>query len=77
LLTDTFYPGWRASVDGRSAEILRADLTFRAVHIEPGTHRVEFHYRPAWLRWGTWISGVALLVWLGVLVWALWRPGAG
>ena len=73
LLTDTFYPGWVATVDGQPAEILRADVTFRAVRLEPGTHRVEFHYRPASLRWGVWVSAGALLLWLAGLLWALWR----
>ncbi len=77
VLTDTFYPGWRASVDGELAEISRADVAFRAVRLEPGAHRVEFHYGPASVRWGAWISGVALFIWLGLLVWALWRRRAG
>jgi hypothetical protein len=73
LLTDTFYPGWRASVDGGPAEILRADVAFRALRLEPGAHRVEFRYQPALLRWGGWISAGALLLLLCGLVWALWR----
>jgi hypothetical protein len=73
LLTDTFYPGWRATVDGQPAEILRADGMFRAVQLEPGDHRVEFHYRPDSVRWGTWTSLGALLLWLGGLAWSLWR----
>jgi hypothetical protein len=64
LLTDTFYPGWQATVDGEPAEITRADVAFRAVRLEPGAHRVVFIYRPASVRWGAWISGVALLSWL-------------
>jgi len=71
LLTDTFYPGWRVTVDGRPADILRADLAFRAVPLEPGAHRVEFLYRPASVRWGAWVSGAALLLWLVGLVWAV------
>jgi hypothetical protein len=73
LLTDTFYPGWQATVDGQPAEIQRADLMFRAVRLEPGTHQVVYRYQPASVRWGTWISALALVLWLGFLVWAL-RP---
>ena len=68
MLTDTFYPGWEAAVDGRPTPILRADVLFRAVRLEPGTHRVEFRYRPASLRWGTWISVVAALLWVGGMI---------
>jgi uncharacterized membrane protein YfhO len=72
LLTDTFYPGWRATVDGVPAEILRADVAFRALRLEPGEHRVEFSYQSVSLRWGAWISAVALLLLICGLVWALW-----
>jgi hypothetical protein len=44
ILSDTFYPGWAATVDGRAAKIYRANFLFRAVHLDPGAHRVEFRY---------------------------------
>jgi hypothetical protein len=46
VLLDSFYPGWRAYVDGQEVEILRANYAFRAVRIPEGDHRVEFRYRP-------------------------------
>jgi hypothetical protein len=61
LLTDTFYPGWVARVDGAEVPIRRADITFRAVQLETGSHQVEFIYQPALLWWGTGISLVTLL----------------
>jgi hypothetical protein len=70
LLTDTFYPGWEVSVDGERAEIVRADIAFRAVRLEPGDHQVVFHYRPASVRQGAWVSTVAALLWLGSMVWS-------
>lgn len=47
VLLDSFYPGWQAAVDGREAEILRANYCFRAVRVPEGKHRIEFVYRPA------------------------------
>jgi len=73
LLTDTFYPGWRVTVDGGPAEMLRADLAFRAVPLEPGARRVVFSYQPASVRWGAWISGLALFLWLVGLAWLILR----
>jgi hypothetical protein len=46
LLTDVWHPWWRARVDGRPAEILKADVVFRAVAVGPGLHRVVFTFEP-------------------------------
>ena len=71
VLSDTYYPGWTAEVDGQTATIQRADLMLRAVYLEPGEHRVEFRFQPASLRLGIWVSGVALVAWLAGMA-SLW-----
>ncbi|MEW5959768.1 MAG: YfhO family protein [Chloroflexota bacterium] len=58
VLTDTFYPGWQASVDGQPARIYRANLAFRALAVEAGTHHLVFNYRPRSLMIGLWISAM-------------------
>jgi len=60
ILTDSYYPGWRASVDGAATEILRANGLFRAIRIPGGSHRVVFEYAPASLRRGAVLSAVSL-----------------
>jgi hypothetical protein len=60
VLTDTWYPGWTARVDGRAAQVWRANHAFRAVSVSPGEHLVEFRYEPPWLRLGVAISGASL-----------------
>ena len=62
VLTDTWYPGWKVSVDGRSAELLRADLIFRAVFLPAGKHEVVFTYEPASFRIGTMMTILAALL---------------
>src|SRR5439155_10180299 len=42
VLDDTYYPGWRAWVDGRAAPIRPANVAFRAVRVGPGPHVVAF-----------------------------------
>jgi hypothetical protein len=56
ILTDSYYPGWQAYVDGQEARIYRADYLFRAVFLEPGRHTVEFRYRPMSFRIGLAIA---------------------
>lgn len=66
-LADLWYPDWEASVDGRPAEILKADCLLRAVAVPAGTHRVEFHFRSPAMRRGLLLSCASLLVALAAL----------
>jgi len=61
VLTDAYYPGWRALTDGLETPIYRANLLFRAVYLPEGQHRVEFIYDPLSLELGAAISLIALL----------------
>jgi uncharacterized membrane protein YfhO len=60
VLVDTFDPGWRATVDGVPAPVVRANLAFQAVAVPAGTHRIELVYRPRSLLVGLALSGAAL-----------------
>jgi hypothetical protein len=64
VLSDTYYPGWKAFVDGKETKIYRADYTFRAIPLNAGTHRVEFVYDPMSIKLG---AGVTLLGILGCI----------
>jgi hypothetical protein len=44
LLADTYYPGWRADIDGTPAAIYRANISVRAVAVPSGRHRVRFRF---------------------------------
>jgi hypothetical protein len=46
VLNDVWHPWWRASVDGVAAEILEANVIFRAVVCPPGRHVVRFSFHP-------------------------------
>ncbi|MES2640391.1 MAG: hypothetical protein V4850_12940 [Myxococcota bacterium] len=60
VLADTWYPRWTATVDGVATEILRADVTVRAVPLSEGEHTVVFRFDPG-------VPGVALWLAVGVL----------
>ena len=66
VLSEVYYPGWTATVDGRPAPIERANFAFRAVPLSPGAHRVELAFAPSSWRVGLGLSLVALLMWLAL-----------
>ncbi|MCX6622881.1 MAG: hypothetical protein NTY38_17815 [Acidobacteria bacterium] len=47
VLADTWYPGWRAKVDGRTTPVFETYGALRGVVVGGGTHRIEFRYLPA------------------------------
>jgi hypothetical protein len=60
VLSEVHYPGWRATLNGRNAPILRVDYMLRGVPIPAGRHRVDLFFRPATFMWGGAISGITL-----------------
>jgi hypothetical protein len=61
VVADTYYPGWRAWVDGAPASIFPANLLFRAVFVPPGEHRIVFRYEPRSFRYGQVVCMLAVL----------------
>jgi hypothetical protein len=67
VVSDTYFPGWRARVDGKAAEIYQVNAAMRGIVVPGGLHTVTMRYRPASVIWG------ALLTLAGILgAVALW-----
>jgi hypothetical protein len=62
FLSDSLYPGWNATVDGKPVEIMRANYAFRAVALSAGKHKVIFSYRPQGYKAGWVISLAATII---------------
>lgn len=63
ILTDSFYPGWKAFVNGKETKIYQANYLFRAVFLPKGSNVIEFEYKPRFLRTTIMISiGTLLLI---------------
>ncbi len=62
VLSEVYYPGWRAYADGEEVPIYRADHVLRAVPLRAGHHRVEMVFDPLWPRVGLAVSGATLLL---------------
>lgn len=70
VLTDAFYPGWQATINGAPAEISRANYMFRAVRLEPGTSLVNFKYQPLSFLLGLCAASAVLLAAVAHLLWS-------
>lgn len=62
VLSDSYYPGWKAYIDGAEARILRANYAVRAVILDGGKHTVRFVYEPDSLRIGVALSLLGALL---------------
>lgn len=65
VLNDTYYPGWRAYVDGHDVPIHRANHAFRAIFLQASARRVDFVFQPRSVHLGLAISTMTtlLLLW--------------
>lgn len=62
FLSDTYYPGWEAFIDGKNTKIYRADYTFRAIVVPKGSHKVDFVYNPISFKLGVLGFGVGFIL---------------
>jgi hypothetical protein len=68
VLSDPYYPGWRAFVDGVETPILRADYLFQAVALPPGSHEVRFVFVPWSLQRGMLLSAAGVAIALSAIL---------
>jgi hypothetical protein len=69
VVSEMYFPGWRAYVDGTPTPIYRTNYLFRGVVVPAGRHTVRFVYRPASVIIGAAVTGVAALA----IAWLLGR----
>ena len=63
VFSEIFYPyGWKAYIDGKPAEIFRANYLLRAMNIPAGQHDILMEFRPDSVRKGNTISIVFIVV---------------
>ncbi|MBN2576102.1 MAG: YfhO family protein [Deltaproteobacteria bacterium] len=72
VFNEQYDPGWRATIDGRAAPVLRANLVMRAVRLAPGEHHVVLDYAAPRLALGIALTLVCLAALLGLAVAARW-----
>lgn len=62
VLTDTYYPGWKAFIDGVETPIYIANLSQRVILVPKGNHTITFLYQPDSLSTGLTISAIFYLL---------------
>jgi hypothetical protein len=69
VVSQVWYPAWRATVDGRPERLWRADAVLAGLYLQPGEHTVELAYRPPllWVGVGLSVAGIAVCVALMVV----------
>jgi hypothetical protein len=66
VLSDTFFPGWKAYVNGKEEKIYRANYAFRAIPLTAGIHEVEFIYDPLSFEGGVVITFLTIISLIGI-----------
>jgi len=67
LLTDSYYPGWEATLDGNPLPVLMVDILFRGVIVPAGSHQINFGFASAPYQLGKWVSLLGMVLWLGLV----------
>jgi hypothetical protein len=67
VLSDAYFPGWHAYVDGNEVNIFRANYVMRAIFLPKGEHSVVFKYKPNSFYFGLILSIITFIL-LGVIV---------
>lgn len=62
VLADTYFPGWRATVNGVDHDVKRLNRALRAVPVQPGINQVVFRYVPASFRLGLFLTCLTAMI---------------
>jgi hypothetical protein len=73
IVSENYYPGWIASVDGKPARIGRADYTMIGVELPPGARSVELNFTSPTYERGKVITWLAMALGFLMLGTGIWR----
>jgi hypothetical protein len=62
VLSEKYYKGWQARVDGKSTDIYPVNHVLRGVYLTPGRHTVEFVFDPLPFKVGKWLTLSSILL---------------
>jgi hypothetical protein len=71
VVSDSYYPGWQAQIDGEPTEIFPAFVNLRGLWVPPGEHTIRMLYQPRIFSIGALLSALGWLVYVGAFL--RWR----
>jgi hypothetical protein len=73
VLTDVYDKNWQALLDGQKQKIYPTNVAFRGLFVPAGRHQIIFKYKPKTFIVGGYLSFIALVICLGLIVLGLWE----
>ena len=68
VISQMYYPGWKATIDSNSVPVVPANYALTAIHVPAGNHKVHFEYAPLSIRLGALLSALSLIAIAGMAV---------
>ncbi len=68
VLTDSFYEGWKAYIDGKEVKIYPTNVAFRGIYTPKGEHEILFLYKPNSFKYSIYIALIGLMTCLFLLI---------
>jgi uncharacterized membrane protein YfhO len=73
VVSENYYPGWRAKVDGKPARIGRADLSLIGIELPEGARRVGLEFTSPSYQRGKIITWLAIVIGFLAFAAGIWR----
>ncbi len=67
VVSETYYPGWKATIDGQSTQVFPTDDLLRGIYLPAGSHRVDFFFQPM-----SFMIGSGITLGAGLILLAIW-----
>jgi len=77
IVSENYYPGWRATVDGKAARLGRADFTLIGVELPEGAKSIELEFTSPTYQTGKTVTWIAILIAVAALAAGVWRDRRG
>src|SRR3989344_1832697 len=71
ILSEVYYPGWKAYDNGKQTKISKANYAFRSIYLDKGEHKIEFVYKPKPFIIGMYITLFAFLTLIILIIYLI------